>query len=87
MATTRKKFTDEFKQATVERLRAGERAVDICKELGITSSMICAWRNKFEAKRRKAKAKAKGIPTVDRLMSREELLELLARLTSKLLDK
>jgi transposase-like protein len=44
----RKKYTLEFKAAAVARVEAGEKPVDIQKELGLSNSMVSKWAREFK---------------------------------------
>lgn len=57
--TTRKQYTPEFKAAAVARVEAGEKAVDVQKELGLSNSMVTKWAREFK-KRPSSRPKAKG---------------------------
>jgi transposase-like protein len=49
----KKHYTDDFKQAAVERLNAGESASVIVKDLNIHNSMLHNWRKKFKGVKKK----------------------------------
>src|SRR6266581_9118725 len=50
-ASKLRKFTDEFKRAAIERVRAGELQEEVAKQLGVGSSLISAWKTKFAGKK------------------------------------
>lgn len=43
----KKRFTEEQIIKTLERLRAGEKVKELCRELGITQQTLYTWKNKF----------------------------------------
>jgi transposase-like protein len=59
MTETRRKFTEEFKAAAIERLRNNETVPQLAKEFGINDGILYRWRNKADAVRTKAKVKAR----------------------------
>lgn len=47
MAEERRSYTDDFKQAAVNRVEAGETQSAVAKDVGITTNSLKAWMNKF----------------------------------------
>lgn len=43
----KKRFTNEQIVGVLNRLEKGEKAKDLCRELGISSPTLYAWRQKF----------------------------------------
>lgn len=43
----KKRFTNEQIVGVLSRLEKGEKAKDLCRELGISSPTLYAWRQKF----------------------------------------
>ena len=43
----KKRFTNEQIVGVLERLERGEKAKDLCREIGISSPTLYAWKQKF----------------------------------------
>jgi putative transposase len=43
----KKRFTNEQIVAVLQRLERGEKAKDLCREIGISSPTLYAWKQKF----------------------------------------
>lgn len=59
MSDIRQKFDDEFRKNAVKLSYASSKPIsEICKDLGITPSMLYRWRKKFTAEGDKTKSAA-----------------------------
>ena len=52
------RYTDEFKKAAVARLIAGERRVDLAKDLKVTKGALTTWKHELEGSKPTPKSKA-----------------------------
>jgi putative transposase len=45
--TMKKRFSEEQIIKTLKRVEAGEKATDVCRDLGVSMQTIYAWKRKF----------------------------------------
>jgi transposase len=77
-----RRYTDEFRQICVERLKQSDNIVELAKELGIHRRMLYRWRDQLEPV-----AKKEGSPPLSREAKlRNEVNQLKRALADKTLE-
>jgi transposase-like protein len=83
----RRQFTDEFRRATVARIKAGEKPAAIATELSVNNSMIYKWMQRHGARAPvKPPRKANGHASHDALIYLRHAREAMTKHPDRALD-